>query len=331
MNVLVTGAAGYIGSHTCRLLAQAGHRVVGYDNLSRGHQAAFDRATDDGQLVIGDLANSALLEETLRRESIEAVIHFAAFGLVGESVQYPERYHRNNVEGSQCLLEAMQQANVLRLVVSSTTAIYGTPKQIPISEETPPAPINPYGQSKWDVECLLQEARGRFGLGYAALRYFNAAGASLDGLLGEDHDPETHLIPIVLQVALGQRERLSIFGSDYPTPDGTCVRDYVHVLDLADAHERALQRLSPGDCVEVNLGSGQGTSVLEIVEQAREITGQPIPADLAERRPGDPPRLIANIHRARMELAWEPTHSDLETILSSAWDWHRNHPHGYAQ
>ena len=331
MNVLVTGAAGYIGSHTCRLLAQAGHRVIGYDNLSRGHRAAFARATDNGQLVIGDLANTALIEETLKRESIEAVIHFAAFGLVGESVQYPELYHRNNVEGSQSLLAAMQQANVLRLVVSSTTAIYGTPEQMPISEETPPAPINPYGQSKWNVECLLQEARRSFGLGYAALRYFNAAGASLDGLLGEDHDPETHLIPIVLQVALGQRQRLSIFGSDYPTPDGTCVRDYVHVLDLADAHEKALQLLTPGDCVEVNLGSGQGTSVLEIVEQAREITGHSIPADLAERRPGDPPRLIANNQRARTELAWEPAHSDLKTILSSAWDWHRNHPQGYPQ
>ena len=329
MKILVTGAAGYIGSHTCRLLTETGYQVVGYDNLSRGHHIAFERATGGGTFVQGDLLDTALLRNTLKEKSIEAVVHFAALGLVGESVEYPQRYHRNNVEGSSSLLRAMQEAGVRRLVVSSTTAIYGQPEEMPIREDTPPAPINPYGQSKLDVEYLLQEACERDGLGFVALRYFNAAGASLDGMLGEAHDPETHLIPIVLQVALGQREQICIFGDDYPTPDGTCVRDYVHVNDLADAHLRALNTLNPGQRIQLNLGSGVGTSVLEIVEHARKVTGHDIPAEIGARRSGDPPWLIADNSRAKQILGWIPEYSSLDSILTSAWRWHQRHPQGY--
>lgn len=329
MKILVTGAAGYIGSHTCRLLTASGHQVVGFDNLSRGHRVAFERASGSSSFVQGDLLDTSLLQEVMKSEAIEAVFHFAAFGLVGESVEYPQMYHRNNVEGSASLLKAMQQMGVSRLVVSSTTAIYGEPKTMPISEDMSPAPINPYGQSKWDVECLLQDARERDGLGFAALRYFNAAGAAPDGTLGEDHTPETHLIPIVLGVALGQREKIQIFGDDYPTPDGTCVRDYVHVDDLADAHLKALNLLEPGDRIQVNLGSGIGTSVLEIVEHARRVTGHEIPVEFVSRRIGDPPLLIADNSHAKSLLGWTPENSGLDSILTSAWQWHQRHPQGY--
>lgn len=329
MKILVTGAAGYIGSHTCRLLIESGHQVVGYDNLSRGHHMAFERAAAGSLFVEGDLLDTSLLGQIMRDEAIQAVFHFAAFGLVGESVEHPQLYYHNNVEGSVSLLKAMQQAGISRLVVSSTTAIYGEPETMPISEDMHPAPINPYGQSKWDVECLLQEARDRDGLGFAALRYFNAAGAAADGMLGEDHDPETHLIPIVLQVALGQREKIQIFGNDYPTPDGTCVRDYVHVCDLAAAHLKALNLLEPGTGIQINLGSGVGTSVLEIVEHARRVTGHEIPAEFAARRSGDPPLLVANNSQANSILGWTPEYSGLNSILTSAWQWHRRHPQGY--
>ncbi len=329
MKILVTGAAGYIGSHTCRLLSESGHQVYGYDNLSRGHREAFSRATGGRVLIEGDLLDTSRLIEALQQHGIEAVVHFAAFGLVGESVQFPEMYHRNNVEGSASLLTAMHEASVRLLVVSSTTAIYGEPKVMPISENVPAAPINPYGQSKWDVECLLQQACENNGLGFAALRYFNAAGAAHDGMLGEDHSPETHLIPIVLQVALGQRERIHIFGDDYPTPDGTCVRDYVHVNDLADAHLKALNILTPGESIQVNLGSGIGTSVLEIVEHARHVTGHPIPTEVSGRRAGDPPLLIADNSKAQTVLGWTPKYSSLDSILTSAWRWHQQHPNGY--
>ena len=331
MNILVTGAAGYIGSHTCRLLTDSGHQVYGYDNLSRGHREAFSRATGGRTLIEGDLLDTLRLKEALQQHEIEAVVHFAAFGLVAESVKHPEMYHRNNVEGSASLLTAMHEANVRLLVVSSTTAIYGEPKSMPISENVPAAPINPYGHSKWDVECLLQQACERDGLGFAALRYFNAAGAAHDGMLGEDHSPETHLIPIVLQVALGQRDGIQIFGDDYPTPDGTCVRDYVHVDDLADAHLKALNLLTPGESIQVNLGSGVGTSVLEIVEHARQVTGHSIPAEIAARRSGDPPLLIADNSKAQTVLGWTPKYSSLDSILSSAWRWHQQHPNGYQE
>jgi UDP-glucose 4-epimerase len=256
-------------------------------------------------------------------------MHFAALALVGESVERPDLYYANNVLGSFQLLEAMRQADVTSIVFSSTTATYGTPEKMPIAETTPQKPINPYGFSKLVVERMLDDYAAAYGFGFAALRYFNAAGAARDGSIGEDHTPESHLIPIVLQVALGQREKISIFGDDYPTPDGTCVRDYVHVEDLAAAHLAALERLQPGKAIKVNLGTGRGYSVHAVVEACRKITGHPIPATMAARRPGDPPELVADSRLARELLGWTPAFMTIEPIIESAWNWHRTHPRGY--
>src|SRR5437762_1786556 len=288
MRILVTGGAGYVGSHCLRALLAGGHEAVVYDNLSRGHRGAVPA----GLLVEGDLADEAKLASLLREQKVEAVMHFAALALVGESVEKPELYYRNNVLGSFHLLEAMRQAGVWRIVLSSTTATYGTPNKMPIAETTSQQPINPYGFSKLVVERMLDDYAAAYGFGFAALRYFNAAGAAADGSIGEDHTPESHLIPIVLQVALGQRESISIFGDDYPTPDGTCVRDYVNVEDLAAAHLAALERLEPGKAIKVNLGTGRGYSVREVVDACRKISGHAIPTATAPRRPGDPPELI---------------------------------------
>lgn len=326
MKLLVTGGAGYVGSHAARLLAKAGHEVWIYDNLSQGHRPA----SLPGRLIVGELADQRQLEQVLQAHSIEAVMHFAAFALVGESVANPAKYYQNNIVCSLSLLEAMRACGVNKIVFSSTTATYGAPTRIPISEEEPQLPINPYGFCKLVIERALEDYRAAYGLQYAALRYFNAAGASPDGDLGEDHTPESHLIPLVLQVALGQRESIQIFGNDYSTPDGTCVRDYVHVDDLASAHLAALERLNSQEGIKVNLGTGKGFSVLEVIEACRRVTGHRIPAQFAPRRPGDPPILVANADRARSLLGWAPRYVDVNEIVSTAWNWHRHHPRGYA-
>ncbi|MEM8913999.1 MAG: UDP-glucose 4-epimerase GalE, partial [Planctomycetota bacterium] len=326
MNVFVVGGAGYIGSHAVAALQKQGHTVRVYDNLSRGHADAVPA----GCFIEGDLHDRVKLEQALREEDIDAVMHFAAFAEVGESVKDPAIYYQNNVVATLSLLEAMRAAEVNRLVFSSTTATYGQPEIIPIPETTPQNPINPYGFSKLVIEKALADYAQAYGLSYAALRYFNAAGASPDGGIGEHHDPESHLIPIVLQVALGQRDHITIFGDDYNTPDGTCIRDYIHVDDLADAHLRALDRLRPGEGIRVNLGTGRGTSVREIVNACREVTGHPIPEVMGQRRPGDPDQLIADASLANQVLGWKAKYNDITEIVQTAWDWHRTHPHGYA-
>ncbi|HEV3022340.1 MAG TPA: UDP-glucose 4-epimerase GalE, partial [Pirellulales bacterium] len=275
MNILVTGGAGYIGSHAVRLLSRAGHDVWVYDNLSLGHAAAVP----EGKLVVGELADREKLSQTLTARRIEAVMHFAAFAAVGESVIDPAKYYQNNVVASLALLEAMRSAGVSRIVFSSTTATYGEPKRMPISEDEPQRPINPYGFAKLVIERALADYARAYGFGYAALRYFNAAGASPDGDIGEDHSPESHLVPLVLQVALGQRGRITIFGDDYPTPDGTCVRDYVHVDDLAAAHVAALARLGQGTKIELNLGTGRGHGARQVMDACRRVTGHAIPSE----------------------------------------------------
>jgi UDP-glucose 4-epimerase len=325
VRVLVTGGAGYIGSHAVRQLTRAGHDVWVYDNLSRGHRAAVP----NGRLVEGQLADQPRLVATLSEHGIEAVLHFAALAYVGESVEDPARYYQNNVGGSLSLLDAMREAGVSRIVFSSTTATYGVPQRVPITEDTPQQPINPYGFSKLAVERALADYATAYGLAYAALRYFNAAGASPDGDLGEDHQPETHLIPIVLQVALGQREHVTVFGDDYPTPDGTCIRDYVHIDDLAAAHTLALDHLRGGEGLLVNLGTSRGYSVREVIDACRRVTGHAIPVKFGPRRPGDPPALVADAERARRLLAWEPKYKELESIVRTAWQWHSTHPRGY--
>ncbi len=326
MNILVTGGAGYVGSHAVRLLMSRGHDVWVYDNLSRGHRGAVPA----GRLLEGSLAEQDKLTALLGKHGIEAVMHFAAFALVGESVQQPELYYGNNVLGTYHLLEAMRVAKVGKLVVSSTTATYGEPTAMPIAETTPQQPINPYGFSKLVMEHMLDDYAAAHGLAFAALRYFNAAGAAADGSIGEDHTPESHLIPIVLQVALGQRPSITIFGEDYPTPDGTCIRDYVHVEDLAAAHLAALERLKPGQGIKVNLGTGHGYSVREVIEACRRITGHAIPTVAGSRRAGDPPELVADATLAGKILGWQPQYQTVESIVETAWRWHRAHPQGYA-
>src|SRR6056297_2733893 len=306
MNVLVVGGAGYVGSHCARLLRQQNHQVFVYDNLSRGHRAAVP----DDRLIVGDASDRALMVRTLQDNKIDAVMHFAAFALVNESVNDPSLYYRNNVIAALELLDAMREAGVMKLVFSSTTATYGEPDTVPIPETTPQNPINPYGFTKLVIEHAMADYAAAYGLAYAALRYFNAAGAAPDGTIGEDHDPESHLIPIVLQVALGQREKITIFGDDYATADGTCVRDYIHVDDLADAHLRALDAIRPREGLRLNLGTGRGTSVREIVEACRAVTGDPIPETMGQRRAGDPPKLIADARKAGEVLGWTPRYTE---------------------
>lgn len=325
MNILLTGGAGYVGSHAARYLTREGHQVVIYDNLSRGHAAA----TQGLPLVRGDLHDRELLARTMKERQIEAVMHFAAFALVGESVTDPDLYYENNFVGSLRLLQAMRDAGVAKIVFSSTCATYGEPEKSPLVETFPQLPINSYGNSKLAVEHLLADFAHAYGIGYAALRYFNASGAAADGTIGEDHRPESHLIPLVLQVALGQRERITIFGNDYPTSDGTCIRDYIHVDDLASAHSKSLQKIEPGKGLKLNLGSGVGYSVQQVIETCRQVTGHAIPAVIGARRAGDPPALVADSSLARQTLDWQCCYSDLQTIVASAWNWHRAHPQGY--
>jgi UDP-glucose 4-epimerase len=325
MNVLVVGGAGYIGSHAVRLLDRGGHVAWVYDNCSLGHPAAVP----DGRLIRGDLRDAETLAEVLRVKKIDAVMHFAAFASVPESVAEPAKYYDNNVIGTLRLLEAMRQTNVTRIVFSSTCATYGIPDNSPISEETPQRPINPYGFTKLTMEQALEAYAQAYGFGYAAFRYFNASGASPDGDIGEDHDPETHLIPIILQVAQGKRPNISIYGDDYPTPDRTCIRDYIHVDDLADAHIRALDKLQSGQGIRLNLGTGHGNSVREVIEACRQVTGHEIPTIVADRRAGDPPELVADNQQALKRLDWKPDYTDIRTIVETAWRWHHSRPHGY--
>ncbi len=325
MKVLVVGGAGYVGSHTVRLLKAAGHEVWVYDNLSRGHR----KAVPAGMLIEGNISDRPLLMQVLRDKEIEAVMHFAAYALVNESVQHPAIYYQNNISATLDLLECMRQAGVWRFVFSSTTATYGQPEKIPISESTPQQPINPYGFTKLVIEHALTDYANAYGFGVAALRYFNAAGAAEDGSIGEDHDPESHIIPIVLQVALGQRDSIAVYGNDYPTPDGTCVRDYIHVNDLGSAHLKAMNLLQPGSNLQMNLGTGQGTSVMEVIQACRDVTGHPIPTKITERRAGDPACLIADSSLAQKTLAWTPQFPTIRPIIETAWKWHKSHPNGY--
>lgn len=325
MKVLVTGGAGYIGSHAARLLYATGHDVWVYDNLSLGHRTAVP----PGRLIEGDLMDRPRLIESLAEKRIEAVMHFAAFASVNESVMDPAKYYQNNVVASLNLLEAMRATGVSRIVFSSTTATYGVPQRVPITEDEPQRPINPYGFAKLVVEQALADYAAAYGLSYAALRYFNAAGASPTGELGEDHTPETHLIPIVLEVALGKRPHITIFGEDYPTPDGTCIRDYVHVDDLGVAHLLALEKLEPGQGLRLNLGTGRGHSVREVIEACRRVTGHAIPTQSGPRRAGDPPELVADSRLAQRMLGWQPRYMELDTIVRTAWQWHSAHPQGY--
>ena len=281
-------------------------------------------------LVEGDLLDTDALTELLKSRKIEAVIHFAAFALVGESVHNPAKYYHNNVTGTLSLLDAMRATDVPRIVFSSTCATYGIPASSPIDESFPQKPVNPYGFTKLCIERALDDYAHAYGISFAALRYFNAAGASPDGDLGEDHTPESHLIPLVLQVALGQRKSIRIFGDDYPTPDGTCIRDYIHVNDLADAHLAAMERISPDHCLKLNLGTGTGYSVQEILAACREVTGKDIPAEMGPRREGDPPELVADASLAHKILEWKPRYQDVRETIETAWRWHNTHPNGYA-
>jgi len=319
--LLVVGGAGYIGSHTAKALSRS-FRVIVLDDLSRGHEWAVKW----GDFHRGSLFETDRLTDLLLTEHVFGVFHFAASSLVGESVDEPLMYWRNNVAGTASLLEAMRRSQTKNFVFSSTAATYGEPLEVPIDEGHPQIPTNPYGWTKFSVERMLEHCADAYGLNYAVLRYFNAAGADPDGEIGEDHEPETHLIPIVLDVALGKREEIAIFGADYQTPDGTCIRDYVHVTDLACAHVSAFERLEAGQAkLILNLGNGEGHSVREVIETARRVTGHPIPSRLAERRPGDPARLVASSERARSELAWKPQFAGLSTIMETAWEWHRRH------
>lgn len=326
MRVLVTGGGGYVGSVCVRALCAAGHSVVVFDNLrDGGHRGAVDPRAE---LVVGDLADAVAVESALSR-GVDSVIHFAAYANVGESVREPLRYYRNNVTNTIGLLDAMRQHGVCRMVFSSSCAVYGVPERVPIAESTPQHPISPYGRTKAMVEAVMADCAAGWGLGGVALRYFNAAGATSDGALGEDHEPESHLIPLVLRVALGRSDAVTLFGEDYPTRDGTCVRDYVHVEDLAEAHTKALAVLEPGAFRAFNLGTGRGASVREVIEAARQVTGRDIPVRSAPRREGDPPELYADSTLARGELGWTPRYTDIREIVRTAWAWHRSHPNGY--
>lgn len=326
MNILVTGGAGYVGSHCLGRLLDAGHDVVVYDNLSKGHRRAVD---ERAKLIVADLADTARLRRTLAEGGFEAVMHFAALAEVGESVRDPLLYYRNNVTGTVSLLEAMKDHGVRKLVFSSSCATYGVPSSVPITEEMPLNPISPYGRTKLAIEWVLRDCASAWGLGATALRYFNAAGAAADSRIGEDHDPETHLIPLVLKAALGQRENIKIFGVDYPTTDGTCVRDYIHVADLAVVHRVALETQPEAALRCYNVGTGRGVSVTEVIDACREVTGRDIPAVPSPRREGDPPELYADPTKILRELGWEAEYTDIRRTIETAWAWHRRNPAGF--
>jgi len=318
--ILVTGGAGYVGAHACKALAVRGYSPVVFDNLVHGHEGAVKW----GPLEIGDIADRARLDAVIAAHRPAAVMHFAAFTYVGESVADPGKYYRNNVAGTLSLLEAMRDHHIERLVFSSTAATYGTPDSVPITEDAAKAPINPYGQSKWTAECMIADFAAAHGLRAAALRYFNAAGADPGGEIGELHEPEAHLIPLAMQAVTGDGPPLTLFGDDYPTPDGTCIRDYIHVADLADAHVRALDWLDGASGANAfNLGTGHGASVRQVLDAVERVAGKPVPHSIGPRRAGDPAELVSDPAKANRELSWVPSMSDLETIVATAWAWHR--------
>lgn len=328
MSTLVCGGAGYIGSHMAAYLIENNKDAVVLDNLEKGHKEAVDTAHI--KFYLGDLRDKEILDKVFSENNIDSVIDFAAYSLVSESVQNPLKYFENNISSTVNLLEAMKNHNVKYIVFSSTAAAYGEPESIPIVETDKTCPVNPYGESKLAVEKILKWCDKAYGIKYTALRYFNAAGAHESGKIGEDHNPESHLIPIILEAASGKREKIKIFGDDYDTQDGSCVRDYVHVTDLASAHLLALERLKRGGESSVyNLGNGKGFSVKEVVEMARKVTGKNIKAEIAERRPGDPAILIASSEKAKKELGWKPKYDSLQSIIATAWKWHESHPNGY--
>jgi UDP-glucose 4-epimerase len=345
MNVLVTGGAGYIGSHAVKRLLERGHNVTAVDNLFRGHAAAIDRLAAHAKerslpgtltFIQSDILDRPVIEKVLKDHAVQCVMHFAALAMVGESVLQPLLYYRNNVAGALALLEAADAAGVSKFIFSSSCATYGQPPEnmIPIPESCPQDPISPYGWTKLHFEHILRDhndacRRNNKDFGFAALRYFNVAGCDPDGVLGEDHDPETHLIPVVLQAALGLRPNIAIFGTDYPTPDGTCVRDYVHVEDLADAHVALVDLIQPGDARAYNVGIGRGYSVREIIDAVKRVTGRNIEVVEHPRRPGDPPRAFADPTRIRAEVGWKTRHNDLDGIIQTAWNWFKDHPKGY--
>lgn len=327
MNVLVTGGAGYIGSHCVRELQKANHKVVVYDNLTTGHAQAVP---EDVQLIYGDIREREILGRTLETYEIDAVVHFAAASLVGESMKEPAIYYNNNVVGTMALLDTLRQYDIDKIVFSSTAAVYGEPDTWPITENMPTHPTNVYGRTKLVIEGMLADYAQAYGLRYVALRYFNAAGAIAEGKIGEDHAPETHLIPLILKTALGQRQAIDIYGTNYATADGSCIRDYIHVTDLAQAHVLALQHLvQDGESRIYNLGSEQGFSVREVIAVAKEVTGVDFAVREVDRRAGDPAVLVASAEKIKAELSWNPQYSELTSIIESAWAWHKANPRGF--
>ncbi len=326
-NILVAGGAGYIGSHTVDALAESGHYVAVLDNLETGHRKAVHPAT---RFYRGDLRDGAFVDSVLEKERVDIVIHFAANSLVGESMANPLKYYDNNLNGTRVLLNSMVAHGVKKIVFSSTAATYGEPVRIPIQEDDPTVPTNAYGETKLAMERMFYWAERAYGLRYVSLRYFNACGAHESGCIGEAHAPETHLIPLILKTALGQRERIDIFGDDYPTKDGTCVRDYIHVSDLAQAHILAMEYLLGGGGSDIfNLGNGVGFTVKEVIEAAERVVGNPIPQSVGPRRAGDPAQLVASSEKARSLLGWKPRIPGIEEIVASAWKWHSTHPNGF--
>ena len=327
MAILVCGGAGYIGSHAVHALVEKGEQVVIVDNLQTGHRGALNPAA---KFYEGDIRDASVLDKIFTENKIEAVIHFAANSLVGESMEKPLLYFNNNVYGMQVLLEGMVRHGVDKIVFSSTAATYGEPKRVPIHEDDETCPTNTYGETKLTMEKMMKWVSRANGVRYVSLRYFNAAGALPDGLIGEDHKTETHLIPLILQVPTGRRDHITVFGDDYPTPDGTCLRDYIHVVDLADAHVLALEYLRKGGASDIfNLGNGQGFSVKEMIAAAEKATGRSIKVEIGARRAGDPAQLIASSEKARTVLGWKPQFTDVEQVIGTAWKWHESHPHGY--
>jgi UDP-glucose 4-epimerase len=325
MRILVTGGAGYVGSACLRHLLAAGHEAFAYDNLKEGHP----QAVPEGRLIRGDILDTDATADAIRRTGAEAVMHFAAATYVGESVSNPEYHYRNNIAGTLSLLNAMRAAGVDRMLFSSTCATYGLNPRVPMSEESAQDPCSPYARTKLAVEWMIRDFAHAYGLGFTLLRYFNAAGADPDGAHGEDHDPETHLIPLLLRIPLGQAQRIKINGTDYPTPDGTCVRDYVHTGDLASAHLLAIAATTPTTAEVYNIGTGSGASVLEVLRACEEVTDTTIPYDVTERRPGDAPALVADPRKLRERLGWTPRYPTVRPVVETAWKWHSTHPHGY--